>query len=127
MGIQQPLENLRFLFPGREMGSQCGGNTWRLRADGHVPGWADEYTGARWQPTGVDVDMSDGSSIDLNGDVYLAVRGAAMKTDPYYKSAGMDDYDIAVINANKGNVTIVTPSSTGESFVPLPVTAALSM
>ena len=21
-----------FLFPGREMGSQCGGNTWRLRA-----------------------------------------------------------------------------------------------
>lgn len=60
--------------------------------DGHVPGWADEYTGARWQPTGVDVDMSDGSSIDLNGDVYLAVRGAAMKTDPYYKSAGMDDY-----------------------------------
>lgn len=51
--------------------------------DGHVPGWADEYTGARWQPTGVDVDMSDGSSIDLNGDVYLAVRGSAMKTDPY--------------------------------------------
>ena len=87
--------------------------------DGHVPGWADEYTGARWQPTGVDVDMSDGSSIDLNGDVYLAVRGAAMKTDPYYKSAGMDDYDIAVINANKGNVTIVTPSSTGESFYSL--------
>lgn len=42
-----------------------------------------------------------------------------MKTDPYYKSAGMDDYDIAVINANKGNVTIVTPSSTGESFYSL--------
>lgn len=87
--------------------------------DGHVPGWADEYTGARWQPTGVDVDMSDGSSIDLNGDVYLAVRGSAMKTDPYYKSAGMDDYDIAVINANKGNVTIVTPTSDKESFYAL--------
>ena len=43
--------------------------------DGHVPGWADEYTGARWQPTGVDVDMSDGSSIDLNGDIFVLPTG----------------------------------------------------
>lgn len=84
--------------------------------DGHVKGWADDYTGARWQPTGVDVDMSGGSTINLNGDVNLAVRGSALKTDPYYKSGTMNSYDLAVINANEGDITIITPSSTTESF-----------
>ncbi|MCI5836623.1 MAG: hypothetical protein MR209_02145 [Veillonellaceae bacterium] len=84
--------------------------------DGHVTGWADNYTGARWQPSGVSIGMSGGSFINLNGDVTLAVRGSALKTDPFYKAGAMDPYDLAVINANKGNVTILTPTSTKESF-----------
>ncbi|MDY6084886.1 MAG: hypothetical protein SPI25_06560, partial [Dialister sp.] len=84
--------------------------------DGHVSGQADNYTGARWQPVGVDIDMSGGSVIDLNGDVKLAIRGTALRTDPYYKAGTQHSYDLATINANRGNVTILTPTSTKESF-----------
>ena len=87
--------------------------------DGHVH---DEYggynyTGARWSPTGISATASGhGSTIDLNGNVYVAIRGSALKTDSYYKDPDVQAYDLVTINANKGDVTIYTPYSTKESF-----------
>ncbi len=85
--------------------------------DGHVVGQADDYTGARWAPTGVNITCNGkGSTIDLNGNVYIAMRGTALKTDPYYTATGKSSYDLATINANSGDVTIFTPESTSESY-----------
>ena len=87
--------------------------------DGHVHDGtgAYNYTGARWAPTGVSATCSGyGSTIDLNGNVYIAMRGTALKTDPYYMDPKMSSYDLVTINANKGDVTIYTPYSTKESF-----------
>ena len=85
--------------------------------DGHVWGQADSYTGARWSPTGVNITCNGkGSSINLNGNVYIAMRGTALKVDPYYQAEGKSSYDLATINANSGDVTIYTPESTSESY-----------
>ncbi len=85
--------------------------------DGHVFGQADNYTGARWSPTGVNITCNGkGSSINLNGNVYIAMRGTALKVDPYYQAEGKSSYELATINANKGDVTIYTPESTSESY-----------
>ena len=87
--------------------------------DGHVHDGtgAYNYTGARWSPTGISATCSGyGSTIDLNGNVYVAMRGSALKTDPYYMDPNMSSYDLVTINANKGDVIIYTPYSTKESF-----------
>ncbi|MDU7217075.1 MAG: hypothetical protein E6293_06255, partial [Dialister sp.] len=87
--------------------------------DGHVHDkyGGYNYTGARWAPTGVSATCNGyGSTIDLNGNVYIAMRGTALKTDPYYMAPKMSSYDLVTINANKGDVTIYTPYSTKESF-----------
>ena len=75
---------------------------------------APDYRGARWAPSGISLGMSDGSSIDINGNVDLAVRGTAVKTDPW--SQGKKS---AVINLNGGNVRIETPKDKNESFFSL--------
>ena len=85
--------------------------------DGHVFGQADNYTGARWSPTGISITCNGkGSTIDLNGSLYLAMRGTALKTDPYYQADGKSSYELATINVNKGDVTIYTPESETESY-----------
>ena len=85
-------------------------------ADGHAAG-ADKYSGARWSPTGISINATGhGSSITLNGSLYIAMRGTALATDPYNPTSGKTAYELAVINANKGDVTIYTPESTTESY-----------
>lgn len=85
--------------------------------DGHVIGQADDYTGARWAPTGVSITCNGkGSTIDLNGSLYLSLRGTGLKVDPYYQAEGRTSYDIATINVNQGDVTIFTPESDHESY-----------
>ncbi len=86
--------------------------------DGHVPGQADDYTGVRWSPTGISITTNGkGSTIDINGSLYIAMRGTALQTDPYYAASGKSAYDTAIINANGGDVTIYTPESTTESYL----------
>ena len=71
---------------------------------------APNYTGARWAPSGIRLNMSDGSTIDINGNVDLAVKGNAVVTDPFTKSNTVnDDYKLSTINLNGGNIKIETP------------------
>ena len=85
--------------------------------DGDQNQLAPNYTGARWQPTGIWNNGTSGSSITINGDFDAAVRGTAVSSDPYNKSG--DSYETDYINLNDGNVTIDTPESTEESFYSL--------
>ena len=87
--------------------------------DGHTSAGSGDanYSGARWHPTGISITANGHKSvIDLNGNVYAAIRGTALTLDPYYGDTGTSDYDLAVINANKGDVTILTPQSTKETY-----------
>ena len=87
--------------------------------DGHTSAGSGDanYSGARWHPTGISITTNGHKSvIDLNGNVYAAIRGTALTVDPYYGDTGTSDYDLAVINANKGDVTILTPKSTKETY-----------
>ena len=87
--------------------------------DGHASAGSGDanYSGARWHPTGISITANGHKSvIDLNGNVYAAIRGTALTVDPYYGDTGTSDYDLAVINANKGDVTILTPKSTKETY-----------
>ena len=88
-------------------------------ADGHTSAGSGDtnYSGARWHPTGISITANGHKSvIDLNGNVYAAIRGTALTVDPFYGDTGTSDYDLAVINANKGDVTILTPKSTKETY-----------
>ena len=87
--------------------------------DGHTSAGSGDtnYSGARWHPTGISITANGHKSvIDLNGNVYAAIRGTALTVDPFYGDTGTSDYDLAVINANKGDVTILTPRSTKETY-----------
>ena len=87
--------------------------------DGHTSAGSGDanYSGARWHPTGISITANGHKSvIDLNGNVYAAIRGTALTVDPFYGDTGTSDYDLAVINANKGDVTILTPKSTKETY-----------
>ena len=87
--------------------------------DGHTSAGSGDanYSGARWHPTGISITANGHKSvIDLNGNVYAAIRGTALALDPYRGDTGISDYDLAVINANKGDVTILTPQSTKETY-----------
>ncbi|WP_288781181.1 hypothetical protein [uncultured Dialister sp.] len=88
-------------------------------ADGHTSAGSGDtnYSGARWHPTGISITANGHKSvIDLNGNVYAAIRGTALTVDPFYGDTGTSDYDLAVINANKGDVTILTPKSIKETY-----------
>ena len=90
-----------------------------IGVDGHTSAGSGDanYSGARWHPTGISITANGHKSvIDLNGNVYAAIRGTALTLDPYYGDTGTSDYDLAVINANKGDVTILTPQSTKETY-----------
>lgn len=69
---------------------------------------ATKYTGARWNPTGILVDYTRGD-ITVNGDVDLAVRGTAVKTDPYTSVDGVKPYDLATISLLGKSTRIDTP------------------
>ena len=77
---------------------------------GAVEDQAPDYTGARWAPSGIRLNMGDGSTIDINGNVDLAVKGNAVVTDPFTASNVIkDDYKLSTINLNGGNIKIETP------------------
>ena len=66
------------------------------------------YTGARWQPAGVSVDHSRGD-ITINGDVDIAVRGTAVRTDAYQADGDVPAYDLGTISLLGNSIRIDTP------------------
>ena len=67
-----------------------------------------KYTGARWQPTGISVGNSRGD-ITINGDVDIAVRGTAVRTDAYEPDGDIADYDLGTISLLGKSTRIDTP------------------
>lgn len=66
------------------------------------------YTGARWNPTGISVTGGQ-ADITVNGDVDLAVRGTAVKTDPYGSVEGVNPHNLATISLLGKSTRIDTP------------------
>ena len=71
-------------------------------------GGDEKYTGARWQPAGISVDYTRGD-VTVNGDVDIAVRGTAVKTDAYQADGGVASYDLATISLLGKSIRIDTP------------------
>ena len=71
-------------------------------------GGDENYTGARWQPAGISVDYSRGD-ITVNGDVDIAVRGTAVKTDVYQADGDVPAYDLGTIFLLGNSIRIDTP------------------
>lgn len=67
-----------------------------------------DYTGARWQPAGISVDYSRGD-ITVNGDVDIAVRGTAVRTDVYQADGDVPAYDLGTISLVGNSIRIDTP------------------
>ena len=66
------------------------------------------YTGARWQPAGISVDYTRGD-VTVNGNVDLAVRGTAVKTDVYQADGDVPAYDLGTISLLGNSIRIYTP------------------
>lgn len=66
------------------------------------------YTGARWQPAGISVDYTRGD-VTVNGDVDIAVRGTAVKTDVYQSDGDVPAYDLGTISLLGNSIRIDTP------------------
>ena len=71
-------------------------------------GGDENYTGARWQPAGISVDYTRGD-VTVNGDVDIAVRGTAVKTDAYDADGDVASYDLATISLLGNSIRIDTP------------------
>lgn len=82
---------------------------------GAVSSAAPNYTGARWTPTGIWMNAKNGSSLTINGDFDVAVRGTGVACDPYGRGQ-KDAYETAVINLHGKNTRIETPTDTKETF-----------
>ncbi|WP_304283456.1 autotransporter outer membrane beta-barrel domain-containing protein [Phascolarctobacterium succinatutens] len=66
------------------------------------------YTGARWQPAGISVDYTRGD-VTINGDVDIAVRGTAVRTDVYQADGDVPAYDLGTISLLGNSIRIDTP------------------
>ena len=66
------------------------------------------YTGARWQPAGISVDYTRGD-VTVNGDVDIAVRGTAVRTDAYQADGDVPAYDLGTISLLGNSIRIDTP------------------
>ena len=73
-------------------------------------GYDANYTGARWNPTGISITGSQ-ADITVNGDVDIAVRGTAIKTDPWNSVNGVNPHDLATISLLGNYTRIDTPYS----------------
>ena len=71
-------------------------------------GGDENYTGARWQPAGISVDYTRGD-ITVNGDVDIAVRGTAVRTDAYQADGDVPAYDLGTISLLGNSIRIDTP------------------
>ena len=73
-------------------------------------GYDANYTGARWNPTGISITGSQ-ADITVNGDVDIAVRGTAIKTDPWNSVNSVNPHDLATISLLGNYTRIDTPHS----------------
>ena len=71
-------------------------------------GGDENYTGARWQPAGISVDYTRGD-VTVNGNVDLAVRGTAVRTDVYQADGNVPAYDLGTISLLGNSIRIDTP------------------
>ena len=107
-------------------------NPWAVGSNDIHGGYAN-YKGSRWSPSAVRIGMTSGSTIDINGNVDIAVKGSGVTTDPYYKDYRDNDFDwtgsivgpikdpykLAIVNLNGGNIRIETPESKDEAYFAL--------
>ena len=75
---------------------------------GYVTNDALEYTGARWQPTGLYVNESRGHMV-VNGDVDIAVRGTAVITNTYNSYGDVTPDELSSISLLGDHTKIITP------------------
>ena len=75
---------------------------------GYVTNDALEYTGARWQPTGLYVNESRGHMV-VNGDVDIAVRGTAVITNTYNDAGDVTPDELSSISLLGDHTKIITP------------------
>ena len=75
---------------------------------GDVNNDALEYTGARWQPTGLYVSESRGHIV-VNGDVDIAVRGTAVITNTYNGAGDITPDELSSISLLGDYTKIITP------------------
>ena len=66
------------------------------------------YTGTRWQPAGISVDYTRGD-VTVNGNVDIAVRGTAVRTDAYQADGDVPAYDLGTISLLGNSIRIDTP------------------
>lgn len=95
---------------------QSSDDFWGIKGTGE-DGSYPTYMGSRWAPEGIYLGKEGGSSITINGNVDMAVKGNGAVTDAYYKVAGQNSLD-NVLTLN-GDVNIITPKSRERGFLAL--------
>ena len=95
---------------------QSSDDFWGIKGTGEDGGYPT-YMGSRWAPEGIYLGKEGGSSITINGNVDMAVKGNGAITDAYYKVAGQNSLD-NVLTLN-GDVNIITPKSRERGFLAL--------
>lgn len=95
---------------------QSSDDFWGIKGTGEDGGYPT-YMGSRWAPEGIYLGKEGGSSITINGNVDIAVKGNGAVTDAYYKVAGQNSLD-NVLTLN-GDVNIITPKSRERGFLAL--------
>ena len=95
---------------------QSSDDFWGIKGTGEDGGYPT-YMGSRWAPEGIYLGKEGGSSITINGNVDMAVKGNGAVTDAYYKVAGQNSLD-NVLTLN-GDVNIITPKSRERGFLVL--------
>ena len=95
---------------------QSSDDFWGIKGTGEDGGYPT-YMGSRWAPEGIYLGKEGGSSITVNGNVDMAVKGNGAVTDAYYKVAGQNSLD-NVLTLN-GDVNIITPKSRERGFLAL--------
>ena len=95
---------------------QSSDDFWGIKGSGEDGGYPT-YMGSRWAPEGIYLGKEGGSSITVNGNVDMAVKGNGVVTDAYYRVAGQNSLD-NVITLN-GDVNIITPKNTERGFLAL--------
>ena len=95
---------------------QSSDDFWGIKGTGEDGGYPT-YMGSRWAPEGIYLGKEGGSSITINGNVDMAVKGNGAVTDAYYKVTGQNSLD-NVLTLN-GDVNIITPKSRERGFLAL--------
>ena len=96
--------------------NQSSDDFWGIKGTGEDGGY-NTYMGSRWAPEGIYLGKEGGSSITVNGNVDMAVKGNGAVVDAYYRVAGQNSLD-NVLTLN-GDVNIITPKNTERGFLAL--------